>query len=137
MRQREEREFLNPVTIFNRVQGLSSQPSAPYNYMNIYDRLTSKKYKDRLFLSREGEGGKKEYMVLQDLPCQKCRKQDGNMIICSNEKCSAGWHRECLPGKHRLEADPPPEDDWFCPGCKKGHQGGGNGPKEAPKVRGA
>ena len=135
MKLGDNREFLNPVTIFKRVQGLRPQPSNPYNYQKIYDRLASKKYKDRLFLCRDREDGKK-YMVKHDLPCQKCGKQDGqeNFLICSSEKCCEGWHLECLPEEHRLEDVPPQEDDWFCPRCSNGH---GQGTKEASKVRGA
>ena len=140
MRQGGKREFLSATAIFKRVQGLlGPQASAPYRYNTIYDRLNAAKLQ-HLFLSRVGESGRKEYMVLQDLPCQKCGKQDDQetFLICSSEKCSEGWHMKCLPMKHRLEAIPPPEDDWFCPGCPNGHQDCGNeGPKEASKVRGA
>ena len=119
------------------MKGLDSQPSVPYNYQNVFDRLNSRKLQ-HLFLSREGESGKKEYAVLEDLPCEECWEQDPQgFLICSNVKCSAGWHRECLPAKDRPPANAAPEDDWFCPGCKDGHQDGGNGPKEAAsnKVR--
>ena len=75
----------------------------------------------------------KEYTVLEDLPCQKCGGQDdyNNMILCNH--CSYGWHLKCLPAKHKLKAIP--EDDWYCPKCRKGHpDDDGSGPS---KVRGA
>ena len=123
-------EFLSAATIVERIaEDQGSQPSSLYHPVR---GLLNKQYAGYLFVSR-GTAMNKEYAILEDLPCQKCGKQDDydNMILCS--RCSTGWHLKCLPAKHRLKTIP--EKDWDCPKCiRQGHQDDGNGP---PKVRGA
>ncbi|KAH1022350.1 hypothetical protein HUJ04_011766, partial [Dendroctonus ponderosae] len=51
---------------------------------------------------------------VDDLPCQKCMKNDHPEWILLCDKCDNGWHCSCLR--------PPllgiPEGDWFCPPCE-------------------
>ncbi|KAL1491965.1 hypothetical protein ABEB36_012476 [Hypothenemus hampei] len=51
---------------------------------------------------------------IDDLPCQKCEKNDHPEWILLCDKCDNGWHCSCLR--------PPllgiPEGDWFCPPCE-------------------
>jgi hypothetical protein len=51
--------------------------------------------------------------IPDDLPCQKCRKQDdeSTMLLCDG--CNDGWHMSCLP----VPLMRVPDGDWICPKC--------------------
>ena len=53
-----------------------------------------------------------------DERCFKC-KRDGTktrpLFVCDSKKCTAAWHKHCLPTQSRRQLD---DDPWFCPNCK-------------------
>lgn len=49
--------------------------------------------------------------------CAQCSSPtpaaDNPMLLC--DQCDVGWHLQCLPAPHALQATP--AGDWFCPSC--------------------
>ena len=72
---------------------------------------------------QEGELDSDDEPLTALIKCVKCGEQaetaaSGEMLLCDfvaggGQVCNAGWHINCLIGKHKIDAKP--DGKWYCP----------------------